>query len=46
VLARYNVSDKTSDFNAPLMQARSLAGPDLLRRAGLAAGVLASPSAA
>jgi len=42
VLARYNVSDKTSDFNAPLMQARSLK-PDLIFFGGLdwQAGVLA-----
>lgn len=42
VLARYNVSDKTSDFNAPLLQARSLK-PDLIFFGGLdwQAGVLA-----
>lgn len=34
VLARYNVSDKTSDFNAPLLQARQLK-PDLIFFGGL-----------
>nr|WP_324879020.1 branched-chain amino acid ABC transporter substrate-binding protein [Herbaspirillum sp.] len=42
VLGRYSVSDKTSDFNAPLMQARKQA-PDLIFFGGLdwQAGILA-----
>lgn len=42
VLGRYSVSDKTSDFNAPLMEARKQA-PDLIFFGGLdwQAGILA-----